>query len=62
MCLEKLLVEKDNNFFSSEIHRRFKTYLVQLMPAILAPSKLIPKKINGQERTASELLKYFEVF
>ncbi|OQV18091.1 Atlastin [Hypsibius exemplaris] len=46
----------------SDIEPEFKARLVELMPFVLAPSKLVPKEINGRDLTAGELLEYFKAY
>ena len=48
--------------FFPDIEPEFKARLVELMPVLLSPSKLVPKEINGRDLTAGELLEYFKVF
>lgn len=47
--------------FPTDIEQDFKARLVELMPIILSPLNLVPKEINGQDITASDLLEYFKV-
>ncbi|GAU98315.1 hypothetical protein RvY_09478 [Ramazzottius varieornatus] len=46
----------------SDIEQDFKARLVELMPIILSPLNLVPKEINGQDITASDLLEYFKAY
>lgn len=46
----------------SEIQPNFKEQLEELIPIILAPEKLVTKKINGQVVKAKDLLEYFKSY
>lgn len=46
----------------SEIQLDFKEQLRELIPMILAPEKLVTKKINGQVVKAKDLLEYFKSY
>ncbi|CAB0029081.1 unnamed protein product [Trichogramma brassicae] len=46
----------------SEIESQFKEQLKELIPMLLAPEKLVTKKINGQTVKASSLLQYFKSY
>ena len=45
--------------FNIEINPDFRAQLEELVPSLLAPSKLVLKKVNGQELTASLFVDYF---
>lgn len=44
------------------IGHEFKTYLNQLVPMLLAPENLLPKKINGQHVKAYDLAQMFPIY
>lgn len=46
----------------SEIQAEFKKQLKELIPMILAPEKLVTKKIDGQDVKAKDLLEYFKSY
>ncbi|XP_063824527.1 atlastin-like isoform X2 [Ostrinia nubilalis] len=52
----------DKNFKGTlaDLRTEFKACLLEFVPLVLAPNRLVPKRINGQTLTAQEFVVYFK--
>ncbi|XP_053613582.1 atlastin-like isoform X2 [Plodia interpunctella] len=58
----RVATNPDFNGKLDDISPEFKLYLKQLVPMLLAPHSLVPKRIGGQQVRARELLQYFRSY